>query len=376
MNTPRYVNDLSQVKGIPPGERSRLLEIARTFAFRANEHYLSLIDWSDPKDPIRRIIIPDPEELIEWGRMDASNEQSYTRSPGLQHKYRSTAVLLVSDSCGGFCRFCFRKRIFISGRREVNREIKDALSYIRDHREITNVLLTGGDGLILSTGRLERIIAELRRIDHVRIIRIGTKLLSFNPYRVLNDPELLSVIRRFSLPEKRIYFMTHFNHVREITPQSLEACSRLMESGGVLCNQTPLIRGVNDDPETLSDLFKQLSFIGIPPYYVFICRPTVGNRGYAVPVERAFEIFQQAQMRCSGLAKRARLVMSHATGKIELVGRTEEEVYFRYHRSAEDDQSGAFMVFRANPRAFWFDDYEEMIASHSLEYPYRVYGPE
>jgi L-lysine 2,3-aminomutase len=152
--------------------------------------------------------------------------------------------------------------------------------------------------------------------------------------------------------------------------------NRLRKAGGVTVNQTPLIRGVNDDPIVLAELFNKLSFSGIPPYYLFICRPTLGNKAYAIPIEEAFEIFEKARMRCSGLAKRARLVMSHSTGKIEIVGNTNERVYFRYHRAANPQEKARFMIFKRNPEAYWFDDYDEIIREYSIENPYRVSGPE
>ena len=170
--------------------------------------------------------------------------------------------------------------------------------------------------------------------------------------------------------------MAHFNHPRELTPQAIEAMNILRQAGAVTVNQTPLIRGVNDDPDVLADLFNRLSYAGIPPYYVFICRPTLGNRMFSVPIEEAFEIFEQARMRCSGLAKRARLVMSHSTGKIEVVGQTETSIYFRYHRAANPQEKARFMNFSRNPEAYWFDDYQEIIEEYSIDNPYRCSGPE
>ena len=170
--------------------------------------------------------------------------------------------------------------------------------------------------------------------------------------------------------------MTHFNHPRELTREAIEGISRLRDAGAVTVNQTPLIRGVNDDPNVLAELFNKLSYVGVAPYYVFICRPTLGNKTYAVPIEEAFEIFEQARMRCSGLAKRSRLVMSHSTGKIEIVGKTEDRIYLRYHRAANPQEKARFMIFKRNPNAYWYDDYDEIIKEYSIENPYRVSGPE
>jgi len=358
---PNYIVSLDKVAPLRDEERAALRQVTDTFAFRSNEYYLSLIDWEDRNDPIRRLIIPDTGELEEWGHLDPSSESTYTKAPGLQHKYLQTALMLVSDVCGGLCRYCFRKRLFIEESNEVVRDLSPALAYIRRHPEITNVLLTGGDPLMLSTEVLERIVRSLRTIDHVQIIRIGSKIPAFNPYRIISDPSLAAMIRKYSTPEKRIYIMAQFTHPRELTDVAVQALDILQDAGAVLMQQTPLIRGINDDPRTLADLFKKLSFVGATPYYVFQCRPTVGNSIYGVPVEESYQIFEDARAQCSGLAKSARFVMSHQTGKIEVVGKTGNCTYFKYNQAADPADIGRFMIYRSNPDAYWFDDYTEPV---------------
>jgi L-lysine 2,3-aminomutase len=142
----------------------------------------------------------------------------------------------------------------------------------------------------------------------------------------------------------------------------------LMQSGAIVLNQTPLIKGVNDDPEVLAELFNQLSFIGVPPYYVFLCRPTLGNEPFAIPVEEGYEIFEKARNKCSGLAKRARLVMSHESGKIEMVGMSDGQVFFKYNRSVDIQNDASFLTFESNPDAYWFDDYPESEAALKNNY--------
>jgi lysine 2,3-aminomutase len=356
------IDELDSRIGLKPGERDRMETVCEKFPFRASEYYLSLIDWEDRSDPLHRIVIPDPRELKGGGSLDPSSEKDYTKMPGVQHKYAQTGLLLLSDVCGGICRFCFRKRLFIGKERETVKDVSGGIEYIRNHPGITNVLLTGGDPLTLETRRLGSILRELREIDHVGIIRIGSKMPAYNPDRILGDQDLLYILQQYSTPEKRIYLMAHFNHPKELTETSLKAIGELQRAGVVVVNQTPLLQDINGSPETLAGLFRRLSFAGVSPYYIFQCRPSLGNRFFQVPVERGYEVIQKAWQACSGLAKRARFVMSHATGKIEIVGKTAQHVFMRYHQAAAPGEVGKFMVFRSNRDALWFDDYRHHAA--------------
>jgi len=314
-----YVTKIKQLKQLSKQEQTELNKVTDKFAFRANDYYLSLIDWNDPNDPIRRTVIPNIEELDEWGRLDPSDEKAYTILPGLEHKYHSVAVFLVTYKCDGLCRYCFRKRLFIKSEREYLQNWDAAYQYVREHPEVTNVLLTGGDALMLPTSKLEEIFARLREIKHVSIIRLGTRIPSYNPYRIIDDPPLLKTIEKYNTKEKKIYVMTHFVHPRELTDVAIEGVNLLQKTGAKLANQTPLVRGVNDNPKVLAELLDKLSFIGDIPYYIFQCRPALGNKIYTVPIEEGYEIVEQAKSLVSGLAKRARYTMSHSSGKIEIV---------------------------------------------------------
>ncbi len=379
-----YLTRIEKLEQLSEQEKAELKKVTERFAFRCNDYYMSLIDWSDPDDPIRRIIIPQLEELEGWGRLDPSDEKAYTVIPGLEHKYNSTALFLVSNVCDGICRYCFRKRVFIKPQQEYLRDLSAALQYIRKHHEITNVLLTGGDPLVLKPSILENVIRQIREIEHVQIIRIGTKIPAFNPNRIIeqgsrragSQPDLLQMISKYSTDHKRIYLMTHFIHPRELTDLSIKAVGLLQKAGAILANQAPLIRGVNDRPEVLAELLAKLSFVGVVPYYIFQCRPALGNKPYTVPIEEGYRIVEQAKAFVSGLAKRVRFVMSHSSGKIEIVGKTEQQIYFKYHRAADDADSGRFLSFRCNPDAYWLDDYDEVIRDYPVDLPYRSYGPE
>ena len=346
--------------------------MADKFVFRVNDYYLSLIDWDDPEDPIRRIVIPNVRELEQWGQLDPSNEKKITIMPGLEHKYNSVAVFLVTNKCDGICRYCFRKRLFIESENEYIQDWDAAYKYVREHTEITNVLLTGGDALMLSAAELEDIFKNLRRIEHVQIIRLGTRIPAYNPYRIVSDPALLEAIAKYSTERKRIYVMTHFVHPRELTDVAVKSVDLLQKAGAIIANQTPLIRGLNDNPEVLAELLDKLSFIGAVPYYIFQCRPAVGNKAYTVPIEQGYEIVEQAKSRVSGLAKRARYAMSHSTGKVEILGKAKDRTYFRYHRAANDADSGRFLAFKSNPKAFWLDDYTEPVQDSPVNLPQEL----
>jgi KamA family protein len=359
-----YLTDVRRVRELTERERDEARQVTDRFLFRSNDYYQSLIDWSDPADPIRRIIMPDIGELSPWGVLDASDEAAYAVAPGLEHKYRSTALLLVSSVCGGYCRFCFRKRLFMEGNDEAHVDVSPGLQYIHAHSEISNVLLTGGDPLMLSTNRLAEIIGRVLEIPHVRIVRIGSKMPAFLPHRIFDDDKLLSMVGDHSR-RVAIYLMAHFNHPRELTPEAVRATDALRRAGAVVVNQTPLLRGVNDAPDVLAELLDALACNGISPYYVFQCRPTLGNEPYTMPVEKAYETFVAAQCQLSGLAKSARFVMSHSTGKIEVVGRDRDHVYLRYHQAADVENLGRMLVLRANPAARWLDDYTEIQMSRA-----------
>ena len=372
----KHTTKIQHLNRLSEQEIADLQKVTDKFSFRCSDYYLSLIDWDDPADPIRRIVVPNMQELDEWGRLDPSDEQAYTVIPGLEHKYHSTALFLVSNICDGICRYCFRKRVFMDSRRTRLRNIPAAIQYVRQHTEITNVLLTGGDPLVLKTSELENIIHQLRTIDHVEIIRIGTKIPAFNPFRILDDPTLPEMIETYSTGHKKIYIMTHFVHPRELTEQAINSVHLMQKAGALIANQTPLIRELNDNPHVLAELFGKLSFIGAVPYYIFQCRPSLGNKPYTVPIKEGYRIIEQAKALVSGLAKRLRFVMSHSTGKIEIVGLTEKRVYFKYHRAADDADSGRFLVLKRNPNAYWLDDYDEIIRDYAVNLPYRSYGPD
>jgi len=358
----RSVEDLKSYIPLTPEEEMLLNRVVQIFPMQIPPYYLSLVNLEDPRDPIRRLVIPSSEELSADGAWDTSGEGRSTRTTGLQHKYPNTALFLVSDCCAGFCRFCFRKRLFGQERRknDVFDDRSEAFEYIADHPEIDNVLVSGGDSLMLSAKRLDSLLTRLDEIPHVRMIRLGTKVPAFLPFRITGDPELLDVLRQHSSPARRIYVVTHYEHPRELTKESIEALAALLDSGVLLGNQTVLVRGINDRPSVLRDLFNELSYVGVAPYYLFQCRPVKGSRSCQVPLEEGIAIFEEAKKGMSGLAKRAKYVMSHVTGKIEIVGIRSTEhgkrILFKYHQARNPDDLGRVFARDLVPGAGWLDD--------------------
>ncbi len=352
---PRLVLSIEKLPHLSADEKTVLREVTAKYPFRANEYYLGLIDWSDPYDPIRRLIIPHMHELKMWGDLDVSRERAVTIHKGVQHKYGSTVLLLVNKACAAYCRYCFRKRLFMDESDEATNDIQAGVEYIRRHPEVNNVLLTGGDPMILPTPRIERILASLREIEHVRIIRIGSKIPAFNPFRFIDDDRLMEVLQRYSLPDRRIYMMCHFDHPRELTDEARQAVDRLLQAGVVCVNQNPIIRGISDDPGTMATLWNELSYIGVPQYYIFQCRPTRGNEPYAIPIVEAYRKIEEAKKRCSGLAKRLKYGMSHESGKIEVIGVDHRHIYLKYHRAKHKVDEQRLLVCYRDDRAIWLD---------------------
>jgi len=352
----RYIRSLDKIPQLTDAERAKLSEVTQIYAFRATDYYLDLIDWNNPDDPIRRLIIPHEDELLAWGDLDASSEHKVTVHKGVQHKYATTVLLLVNEVCAGFCRYCFRKRLFMNSSDEVTYDIRPSIEYIHQHPEADNVLLTGGEPMILDTAKLEKIISALHKIEHVRIIRIGSKMPAYNPYRFINDDALMEMFSKYSLPDRRIYLMCHFDHPRELTPEAREAISRLIRAGVICVNQNPLSRGISDDTETMATLWNELSYMGVQQYYVFQGRPTAGNYPYRVPIVEAYRKVEQAKKKCSGLAKRVKYVMSHGSGKIEIVGVDHRHIYLKYHRAKHLRDEQRFFVCHRDDDAYWLDE--------------------
>jgi len=319
-----------------------------------SKYYLSLIDKNDPKDPVKKMIIPSGQELSTVGIWDTSGEEQNTKLIGLQHKYKQTALILCTNSCGSFCRYCFRKRMVGITNQEIVGNVSRAVDYIKEHKEIDNVLLSGGDPLTMDSSVLDKILSMLVEIEHLDYIRIGSRMPVFMPKRIYSDEKLLATFKKH-LKKKRIYITTHFNHSNEITEESIKGVNALLETGVLVNNQTVLLRGVNDNPKILSKILKDLVKIGVLPYYVFQCRPVTGINHFQVPILEGIEIVENAKKFLSGYAKRFKYAMSHFNGKIEILGKEDDTVVFKYHQAKAPKNLGKIFSKKLSNETCWLD---------------------
>jgi len=353
------IEQLSKYVDLSHEEMKKLKRVTARHPMKVTSYYMSLIDWSNPTDPIRKMAIPSLDELSLQGSYDTSGEVENTKLQGLQHKYSETALILATNRCAMYCRYCFRKRLV--GRRETREIIEDfkaAVRYIRHHTEINNVLISGGDSFVLPNEIIERFLSMLSDVSHLDFIRFGSRVPVTFPSRC-RDNELLDLLAEYSTPERRLLVVTQFNHPKEITKQSIEAVDNLIKSGVVVNNQTVLLKGVNDNPETLAELMNRLVGIGVNPYYVFQCRPVKRvKKQFQVPICEGVNIIERAKARCNGPSKRFRYIMSHKTGKIQIMGIVDNEVYFKYHQAKNRKNLGKIFKRKINAEAGWLDDFK------------------
>ena len=354
------IKQLRDYIAISDEQEEELKKVIKAHPMSITRYYMSLIDTDDPDDPIKRMIIPSVAELDMSGEYDTSGEMDNTVMTGLQHKYGQTALILSTNRCSAYCRFCFRKRLVGLPNKEIIEKFRDAVQYVDNHREITNVLISGGDPFILSTDVIRVFLEELSKIDHLDFIRFGTKTPVVFPQRIIEDNELVGLLKHYSDRYHQIYIVTHFNHPREFTEESETAVSRLRQAGLIVNNQTVLFRGVNDSPETLADLMKGLLRFGINPYYVFQCRPVKRvKRHFQLPLVKACDVVEKARSLLDGHGKRFKFIMSHKSGKIEIIGVMGDEIYFKQHQAKNPADLGKLFKRRINPEAGWLDELDD-----------------
>lgn len=260
-------------------------------------YFLSLIDLDDPYDPIRRQAIPTSEELYfaPYENADPLKEDEYSPVQGLIHRYPDRVLMLVSSECSMYCRHCTRRRMIgVTEQHASKRQIDDCVSYIATHTEVRDVLVSGGDPLMLGDSELEYVLGELRKIRHVEIIRIGTRMPVVCPQRI--TPELCRMLKKYH----PLWINVQFNHPNEITPESAKACEMLADAGIPIGNQSVLLAGVNDCVYVMKELVNRLVRIRVRPYYLYNCDPSLGLSHFRTPVSKGIEIIEALRGHTSG----------------------------------------------------------------------------
>ncbi len=266
-------------------------------------HYRSLIDDDDPACPIRRQVIPRRSELLpsSWDRRDPLGEEDLEVVPFLVHRYPDRVLLLATDRCAAYCRFCTRKRMVGQGPTPQAAHLDAAVRYVADHPEIHEVIVSGGDALLLSDDRLADLLARLRCIEHLDVIRIASRMLAFCPQRVTDA--LPAVLRGTGDAGPVTYLLSHFNHEKEVTTAATRAAlARLVDGGVPILNQTVLLRGINDDRDTLVRLFRALTRQRVRPYYLHQADLAPGTEAFRVPLLEARALYASLRGAVSGLS--------------------------------------------------------------------------
>ena len=251
----------------PPDQRAALDAVAARYAVALPQALAELIDPKDPQDPIARQFVPDGSELVTQPQelSDPIGDDAHSPVEGIVHRYPDRVLLKLTPICAVYCRFCFRREMVgpENGKALSAAALTRALDYIRDHRQIWEVILTGGDPLVLSARRLRDVTKRLAAIDHVKVLRIHTRVPMAEPARVTAE-----LVRAIKLKGKPTYVALHINHPRELTPAAREACARMADAGIPLLGQSVLLKGVNDTPEVLGNLMRALVECRIKPYYL------------------------------------------------------------------------------------------------------------
>jgi lysine 2,3-aminomutase len=330
VRTIRTETDLAARVRLDAREREGIHSAGAWYPWRITPYYTSLMDPDDPACPIRRQAIPSPDELDDpLGTRDPIGEEPRSPAPNLIRLYRDRVAWCVTAACPVNCRFCFRKRLVVSpdaGDYSASSR-REALAYIARTPEIRDVLVTGGDPLMLPDETIADILANLRAIEHVEIVRIGTRTPVTLPTRI--TPELCAMLERYH----PLWINTHFNHPKELTPEAVAACARLAAAGIPLGNQSVLLKGINDDLETMRRLVQGLVRARVRPYYLFQCHLAPGTAHFRTPVETGLAIVSALRGSTTGFAVPT-YVVDTPRGKVALspqtiVERTEEAVVLR-----------------------------------------------
>jgi len=307
---------LGSLLSLSSEEKAAFEKVAPLFRMAVTPYYLSLMSQTDPACPIRRQGVPQEAEgvFLPTELEDPSKEESMSPAPGVVHRYPDRVLLYTTHNCAVYCRFCTRKRKVADPSSALGTdELEEGIAYIRAKPQIREVVVSGGDALSNSDDRLAHILEKLRSIDHIEIIRLGSRNLVTLPYRV--TPDFAKMVSSFS----PVFFHTHFNHPRECTREALEACELLSSAGIPLNNHTVLLKGINDDAEVMRTLNLKLLMMKVRPYYLYQCDRVFGNSGFRTSVETGLDIIQKLRGWSSGLAVPHYVMDTPGGGKVPLL---------------------------------------------------------
>ena len=293
------VDQIKQVVDLTADEEADIAKVMDGFRVGITPYYASLMDPDDPGCPVRRQAVPILEEThrSEADMLDPLHEDEDSPAPGLTHRYPDRVLFLITDQCSMYCRHCTRRRLAgeTDGARSMD-DINACIDYIRRTPVVRDVLLSGGDCLCVEDDVLEYIISELRKIEHVEIVRLGSRTPVVMPQRITDD--LCNMLKKYH----PIWLNTHFNHPKEMTPEAMEACRKLADAGIPLGNQSVLLRGVNDDVHVMRNLMNVLVKNRVRPYYIYQCDLSLGIEHFITPVSKGIEIIEGLRGHTSGYA--------------------------------------------------------------------------
>lgn len=295
----RTLAELSKMVELSSSELAALSGGAAFLPFAVTPYYLSLLDPSNPLQPLRRTVIPVTDEFVRvpGEADDPLGEDGDSPVPGLVHRYPDRVLLLVDDCCSTICRYCTRARVVEHGSMTPSKaRLSAALSYIQAHPEVRDVLLSGGDPLTLGDEVLDWLLTRLRAIAHVQVVRIGTKTPAVLPQRI--TPQLVRMLRK----HQPLMCSLHFIHPDECSPEAVAACRRLSDAGIPLGSQTVLLKGVNDDARVMMELMHRLLVMRVRPYYLYQCDPISGSSHFRTSVDKGLEIIKALRGWTSGYA--------------------------------------------------------------------------
>ena len=291
------LEDLKKYVTLTPEEEDGVSKCLGTLRMAITPYYLSLIDLNNPNCPVRKQAVPTAAELhqAEADLLDPLHEDTDSPVPGLTHRYPDRVLLLVTDQCSMYCRHCTRRRFAGQHDAAVDMsQIDKCIDYVREHPEVRDVLLSGGDALLISDEKLEYIISKLRAIPHVEIVRMGSRTPVVMPQRI--TPELCNMLKKYH----PIWLNTHFNHPNEVTEEAARACAMLADAGTPLGNQTVLLAGVNDCVHVMKKLVHKLVSMRVRPYYIYQCDLSMGLEHFRTPVSKGIEIIEGLRGHTSG----------------------------------------------------------------------------